>query len=406
MLSPTGGSQKRICVLGNFSGRNAGDMAILGCLMHDITSCYSNITFVIPTINPRHVRESFPDYAVEPVSLLPWALSLKILGVPVFRAVLSSDVVLITDNILFDMKLFNPLFNYLSTLSFVVPIAKRRGIPVVLYNMSLGPINTRLGRYCLNQVITNSQMIILRDLRSKELLDNLRIPYNQIEIKADCALNTIPCNEERLRTIVTKENLFSNPKGTIGFNVNSYLNAYIRQEVKQFDRKAFCQLISQTVDVIVENMGLDVLFVVTQHMDISITKDIIGNVRHSEKVRLVSNHKYAYNDLAGIMGKLSLMVGMRTHSLILASAMNVPVIGLISYPKTSGYFTSIGQDRWTVRINDLTRDQLVSLIDNGYQQRQEIVKSLTHNVEAAKRKARESANMLGDLLNNNSRIDS
>ena len=90
---------KTICVLGNFSGRNAGDAAILGGLLEDLSSRYPGLSFTVPTINTAFVRRAFARYRVAPVSLMPWNLSLKILGLPVFTSTLRSDLILVTDAI-------------------------------------------------------------------------------------------------------------------------------------------------------------------------------------------------------------------------------------------------------------------------------------------------------------------
>jgi hypothetical protein len=50
---------KKICVIGNFSGRNAGDAAILGCLLQDVSSLYGDALFEIPTINPGFVARHY-----------------------------------------------------------------------------------------------------------------------------------------------------------------------------------------------------------------------------------------------------------------------------------------------------------------------------------------------------------
>ncbi|MDZ7724139.1 MAG: polysaccharide pyruvyl transferase family protein [candidate division KSB1 bacterium] len=164
---------KTIAVLGNNSGRNAGDAAILGCLLNDISERYPDVEFKVPTINPAFVRQAFSKYNVKPVGLLPWNLSAKIYGVPVYRTVLNADLVLVTDAILFDRKLYNPLFNYLWTLSRVLPKAHKRNIPTVLYNSSLGPVPTPAGKKCLKRVVNSADVLMLRDRDSIDLLQDL-----------------------------------------------------------------------------------------------------------------------------------------------------------------------------------------------------------------------------------------
>lgn len=390
--------ERRVCVIGNFSGRNAGDMAILGCLMKDVATQYPNVRFVVPTINPGFVRKSFPMYSVEPVSLLPTALSLKIFGLPIFRAVLSSDLVLVTDNILFDKQLFNPLFNYLSTLALVLPLARKRGISVVLYNMSLGPILTPLGRWMLEQITKNAAYLILRDTQSRDLLERLQIAHGPVEIRADCAVNTSPCPPDRLQAIIDNEGLFRNPCGTIGFNVNAYLDAYLRADGKNADLQHFTSVIAQTVDRVIAQTGTDVLFVVTQVMDTKITNEVIGKIRQRDRVQLISNRQYSYEELATVMGRLEVLVAMRTHALILASAMLTPVVAINSYPKTAGYLASIDQEHWMIRFEDLDVERLVALTLEAYGQRAQIRETLRPTIQHVKHLASQSAELLKPFL--------
>lgn len=44
---------KRVTILGNNSGRNAGVMAILGNMLRDISDLYDDIEFYDPTTNPK-----------------------------------------------------------------------------------------------------------------------------------------------------------------------------------------------------------------------------------------------------------------------------------------------------------------------------------------------------------------
>lgn len=388
----------RVCVLGNFSGRNAGDNAILGCLMHDVAAQYPNVRFVVPTFNPAFVRKHFSQYDVEAVSLKPWALSLKIFGVPIFRAVLSSDLVLVTDNILFDMKLFNPLFNYLSTLSLVLPLAKKRGIPVVLYNMSLGPVKTPTGKRMFERVIKSCDQIILRDDQSRELLDRLKLPYPRLTQAADCAVNARPVSSERLQTIIRETGTFTNPKGTIGFNINAYLDAYLRGDGTNADKQLFSDVIAQSVDRLIEQTGLDVLFFVTQVMDIRITMEAVDKVRHRDRVKVVSNRDYTYEEITALLSKAELLVAMRTHAVILASSVCTPVVGIISYPKTAGYLKAIEQDKWMVAFGDLTVERLTALTLEAYQQRDPIREAMKPVMQREKAKASHSAVLLSPYL--------
>ena len=112
---------KRITVLGNNSGRNAGDAAILGNMLRDISEVYPDVLFKITTTHPGFIHKHFGKFNIKTVPLLPWYGAIKNFGIPLAHAMLNTDLVLICDNILFDRKFYNPLFNNLSSIALVAP---------------------------------------------------------------------------------------------------------------------------------------------------------------------------------------------------------------------------------------------------------------------------------------------
>jgi polysaccharide pyruvyl transferase WcaK-like protein len=389
---------KKITVLGNFSGRNAGDAAILGCLLKDISTRFKRAKFYIPTINTDFVNRSFSIYNVHPVGMMPWNLSVKILGLPVLRTVLSSDLVLVTDAILFDRKLYNPLFNYLWTLSKVLPMANKRGIPVVLYNSSLGPIRTEAGKQALEQVINSADLLILRDKESVELLQRLQLTHPNIIEGADCALNAEPVNEKRFQEICIAEALFQSERPVVGFNVNSYVDAFVRSDGASFGRESLVRLYAETVDRVIEALGVDIIFVETQHMDMNIANEVLSAIRQKERIRLISNKKYSYNEICSVLRRLDLFVGMRTHSLILSSAMGTVPVGIVTYPKNRGYMRTIGMAKNLIEFDDLSTDKFVELITSAYERRSELKNEMIPLLLREKAKARDAALQLIPFL--------
>lgn len=389
---------KRICVIGNFSGRNAGDAAILGGLLEDVSRLYPDAEFDVPTINPGFVARQYAGYRVTPVPMLPWNLSVKILGLPIFRSVLRSDLVLVTDAILFDLRLFNPLFNYLSTMALVLPLAKRRGIPVVLYNVSLGPVSTKAGIGCLRRVLDASSKVIVRDTESIEMLKRVGLEREGIRIAADCALNTVPPDDARVAQIVRERDLVFGEPGVMTFNVNSYVDVFVRGQKKGIGLDEFVPLMAEAFDRVIEGLNVHPLFVVTQPMDFTITNAVMSRMRQREKIRTVANPEYSYRDLTALFAKAEMHIGMRTHSLILATSVGTPVVGIIATPKNRGYMKSIRQDERMVEFKDLTVEYLVAKVRATWENRKAIRAELLPIVAEEKRKARESAAELAPFL--------
>jgi polysaccharide pyruvyl transferase WcaK-like protein len=388
---------KRINILGNFSGRNAGDAAILGGLLEDVAALFPGAVFTIPTINTAFVKREYSGFNVKPISLLPWNLSLKILGLPVITSCLKADLILVTDAILFDRKLYNPLFNYLWTLSYVLPMAKKRNIPIILYNCSLGPVKRKNGQNCLRRVIQNSDVVILRDKESKELLQSFKIDHPQIYQGADCALNAEPVADQRFEEIRRKEKLDFLDHSTIGFNVNSYIDAFVRESGEKYGRERLIDVFAQTVDKVIDDLDVNVVFVETQHMDMSIATQVVNKIRNQDRIRMISNIRYSYREICSLLKRLDLFVGMRTHSLILSSGMGVVPVGIVTYPKNRGYMRTLNLEKNLIEFKDLTVETFASKIIQIYGQRREIRQQMLPAVAGEKAKAKASAQYLNQF---------
>ncbi|HNW59303.1 MAG TPA: polysaccharide pyruvyl transferase family protein [bacterium] len=388
---------KTINVVGNFSGRNAGDAAILGGVLEDVSQRYPDALFTIPTINTGFVARQFSEYRIQPVPMTPWHGSMKILGYPVLRAMRAADVILVTDAILFDRKLYNPLFNYLWTLSHFLPRAWQKGVPVVLYNCSLGPIRTAAGHAALQRILDHTSALILRDQESVELLERQGFQHPRVIEGADCALNARPVDAARLEEICREAGLFSSGRPVIGFNVNSYVDAFVRQG-GTFGRDNLVDLYAATVDRVITELDVDVLFVETQHMDMGIATRVLGRIRNRDRVRLISNKVYSYREICAVLQKLQLFAGMRTHSLILSSAMGVPPVGIVTYPKNRGYMRTIGMEAHLVEFKELAVESFFARIRTAWNDREHIRAVMLPQVAREKEKARRSAGVLQEYL--------
>ena len=387
---------RTITVLGNNSGRNVGDNAILGNLLDDFALSRQDIHFRIPTLNPRFIKKHFGHHSVEPMGLMPWNLALKNLGLPLYLSMTRTEMVLITDNILFDRKFNNPFVNNLKSIALFSAACRKRGIPIVFYNASIGPIDHAVGREALQKVMDASKLVIVRDNNSKKLIENLNLSHPEIFIHADCALNTAVPSAERMAAIIKKEDLFKGVNGTVGFNVNAYVDSWSKPGL--LSRKDFVQIIAGTVDNLIEKLGVDILFTVTQVMDLKITDECIQHVRNKDKVRVVNNNDYTYQEIAGLLQKVEIHAGLRTHTLIFCAAVNTPMVNINAYPKSLGFMQTIGQGDWTVNFEDLSVNNLSSTMLKAWDQRGQTRKEMLPLVNVEKSKARDSVRLVTELL--------
>ena len=390
---------KKVCVIGNFSGRNAGDAAILEGLLSDVYSLNNDTRFLIPTINASFVKRTYHRFPVQPVPLMPWNLSLKIFGLPIFKAVLKSDLVMVTDAILFDRKLWNPVHNYLATAALVLPLAKKHKIPVVLYNVNLGPVKTKLGKQCMRRVLDSSDYVIVRDRESIQMLKAQNLTCRNLIQGADCALNVPPSPASRLQQIKDKKGISSEKDMYMSFNISSYLDVFVKSKGNSIGTERFISIITETLDHIMTDLGKKIIMPITQPMDLKIAGEVLAKTRNGHKITMVSNKEYSHNDIAAILSDVEIHVGMRTHSLILATSNCTPTIGIIATPKNRGYMQSIGQDERMIEFGDtFTVSNLMHLIKQTWQNRTAIREELKPIIAREKAKARNSSLYVKDFL--------
>ncbi len=387
---------KTITVLGNNSGRNAGDNAILGNLLDDFALERSDILFQIPTLNTRFIQTHFGHHPVRPMGMMPWNFALKNLGWPLYRAMTNTEMVLVTDNILFDRKFNNPFVNNLKSIALFSKFCKKKGIPIVLYNSSIGPIDHQVGAEALQTVLDACPLVITRDRQTKELIEKLELRHPEIVVHADCALNTQFPSEVRLNEIIAKEDLFKGPNGSVGLNVNAYIDNW--SQTGTLDRGEFCKVIAGTADALIEALDVDVLFTVTQIMDMKITLECVEQVRRKDRVRVVGNKDYTYQELAGLLGKVGVHAGLRTHTLIFCAAVGTPMISIDAYPKSAGFLKTVGMGDWRIALADLSVENLSAIMRRAWDDRDRLSKEMLPVVEIEKKKARDSVNRVLQLL--------
>lgn len=391
-------STKRICVIGNFSGRNAGDAAILDGLMEDVHEIAKDVAFDVPTINPGFVRRQYPGLPVEPRGMLPWNLSVKIFGWPILASILRSDVVVVTDAILFDRKLFNPLYNYLSTMSLVLPLARRWGKPVVLYNVSLGPVSSKAGIACLRRVLGAADHVVVRDQESLVICERAGLTIDNPIEGADCALNITPTTGDELDRIFKEEDLNPDGKPFFTVNINSYLDVFLKRDQRAGESE-FIEIMAKTIDRLIDKLDARMVMVETQPMDLTLAGKVFERIQSRDAIRMIDNRRYSHRDIAGVFSRAEMHIGMRTHSLILATSVHTPVVGIICTPKNRGYMCSIAQDKRMIEFDDFTQENLMSICLELWEQRADVRTELSRIIPVEQEKARATARLLPSLLN-------
>ena len=392
-----GGLLRSITLLGSSSGRNAGDAALMAGIMDDIDrACGRRLTYEIPTIAPLYIRRYYPNDA-RAVGMMPWNLSVKMLGLPTLRSVLRTDLTIIFDAILFDRSLYNPLFNFLSTLNLLLPLAARRGKRIVGYDIGAGPVNTPAGRRMLKTVGDTMLWATARDQESMDLLRDVGIGMDHIRLTADAALNA-PAADDAAAEAALKAAGLDPREELLGININKYLDTWASAGRVSIGREAFLRIFAQALDQVSQATRAPLAFVTTQYHDVDITRDLMARLRPGTRMGLVTNLEHGHVVTKGVLRRLAFLCGMRLHACIMATSERTPTYGITYQPKVAFYFnSSLRRPEWSLSFDDFTAERLAAHILEGWHQRAAIRAHLDQVIPGLKAQACRAASLVARM---------
>ena len=385
-----------VTLLGSSSGRNAGDAALIGTIMSSVDrACGEKLLYEIPTICPDFIWRTYPN-RVRAVPILPWNLSAKLLGLPTYRSLMRTDLSLVFDATLFDRSLYNPFFNFLSSYSLLLPLAKRKGKLLGCYNVSTGPVTTPMGARMLKDVAQLMDFITVRDAGSKAVLEDVGVDTSNVLITADAALNTESAPPERVDAIF--QSLGLDPAEPIlGININAYRDTWASMDREPMQHAHFMAVYAEAITRALRETGANALFISTQHLDEKITQELIARVRPAKKAVFVSNRHYSHTEIKGVLSRVSLLVAMRLHCLILGSSALAPIVSLNYLPKVRHYVDSLGLGAYCMDFEDFHADGFLSYILRGWEDRSQLKSQLAARIPALQAEADKSAQLIAEM---------
>ena len=385
-----------ITLLGSSSGRNAGDAALMSGIMDSVDqACGARLRYDIPTIKPGFVRGNYKN-DVRPVGMMPWDLSLKMLGLPTYSSIMRTDLSLVFDAPLFDRSLYNPLFNFLWTLHQFLPRARRKGKLVGCYNVGTGPVSLAAGRRKLRELLECMDFITVRDQGSYDLLRDIGVKNPRVLLTADAALNCYACPDARAREILAAKGV-SDPSAALAININQYIDTWAGHGKESMGRERFLQIYAEALNRVGEQTGAPLVYVCTQHHDVDITRDLMSRVKKARSQALVTNVEYSHYEVKGVLAQVGMLYAMRLHALILASAGHTPVAGIAYQPKCRFYLDVLGIPERILGFEDYTPDSLSAHILEAWRNRKAIRAQLDSVIPGLQAKANRPAQLIADL---------
>ncbi len=362
----------RVAISGSYGGLNLGDEAILESILRELRSSLDFDVIVFSrnakdTAQRHHVR-AIPSRDMNKDELFKelGKLDLFILG---------------GGGILFDGMVEEILRD--------VNWARELGIPVMIYAVGVGPLNSPEAKQLLVQTLNKVDIITVRDDEGKTLLNGLGVNH-EIEVTADPALLLKP--RPFTKEMLDKEGIDPATR-LVGFSVREPGPAAPDLNIDHYHA-----ILANAADFMVERFDAQILFV---PMETGVNRDpqhshaVISKMANAQRASVLKR-EYSSTQILGLVGHMEFVVAMRLHMLIFAALQRVPFVPLPYASKVSGLIADL--DMPLPSLAQLNIGQLCAYLDRSWDNRKALAKKLEDKTPALQEKAKKTNRILCDFL--------
>lgn len=361
-----------IVISGYHGFANSGDEALLWAILNTLRKKKPDITVTVLSKTPE---ETARDYGVTSVYRYDY---FKV------RSEMRKAKLLLFGggSLLQDVTSAKSIKYYLT----ILHMAQVCGMKTMLYANGIGPINRPFDRFLAGKILNKVDVITLRDDKSDEELKKLNVTRPDIVITADPAFTIEP------DTPVSGEYFRRRAGVPEGAKV-----AVVSLRPWKKASADFTGLMAALCDQMVERYGVYPLFVPMQYpADMAVSQAVIGAMRCEG---YLINRALTMPEMFSVLSGAQLIIGMRLHSLIYATTLEIPAIALVYDPKISAFMASLSQPE-AVNVEDMTLPKLKEAL-SGLMASSEERKRALHAANAVlKKKAEENAEYAVRLLEN------
>lgn len=339
-----------VVICGFYGNYNLGDEAMLVGMLQLLGNVQPNLSFTVFSNDPIDTKTRYSVQAIHRLSnkrkLQRWLAILQ-----------NQYFVLGGGDLLRDSATSSIASVWLQPLQVALRLQRR----TCVLGISVGEIWKPETKALIPKVFNQVDVIAVRDMQSKAKLEELGV-RQRIHVMSDLALETIPSsttqavppNDHPLHVGISVRHLSGRGPGV---DVDVYPT--LQKEI------------AAIADFLIEHYGATVHFLPfrTFQDNYHATDDdyvsALSVLRHSRYSSQCVVHRYieSIDTLNQLIGSFDLMMGMRLHSIILASGAGVPVIAAQYDPKVQGYMAEIGQSERSIPLAHFEKATVLPLIE-------------------------------------------
>ena len=281
--------------------------------------------------------------------------------------------------------------------------SKLLGKPVMIWANSLGPFNPKYIRPFVKRVLNKVDLITTREATSKKILDDIGVTAPAF-VTADAAFTLPTISQEEAISLIERDTEIPKSELMVGVTVIPWNFPNEKDDAKKIKLfENYLEAVAGAVDYLIEKLNAHVFFfpqVILPPMkdDRPISMKVFNKIKN-KSMTTVLTADYAPEQIKGMYGCMSLLIGTRFHSCILAQSMHVPTIA-IEYDghKALGIMRLLDLEEYVCDINTITTHELTSKIDKIWAEKDEVKKKLETNIKVMQARSMENVDLAIEYL--------
>jgi len=319
----------KIMISGYYGFNNTGDEAILKSMVRAFKEKIPQIKIVVLSHSPLQTSQTYQIKAINRLHLIDIMLCLRDTNL-----FISGGGGLLQDS---TGKGWSILY-YLG----LILVAKIVKVPVMIYAQGIGPVNKRINKKLIKWILNKVDLITVRDNSSKELLENLEVVKPSIYVNSDPVfllkkknINHTIDSHPSIRELIKSDN-----RPLIGISV---------RECKS-NGSDLKRIFAQAADYLIENYQAKIIFFPFKFdEDVHISEKILSLMKNQADLMKI---KLEPEELLSLLSRLSLVVGVRLHSIIFSSMANIPFVAFDYDPKVKYFVKDLGLSELLLEIDE------------------------------------------------------
>ncbi|MDP4133750.1 MAG: polysaccharide pyruvyl transferase CsaB [Bacillota bacterium] len=359
-----------IIISGYHGFANSGDEALLWAIVDTLKKQKKDVSITVLSKKPAETARLYGVRSIYRYNLFKVHSEMKKARLLLFGG----------GSLLQDITSSKSLYYYLV----ILRMAQKCKIKTMLYANGIGPLIKPYNRKRATKVLNGVDVITLRDDMSDIELKGLNVTKPTIAITADPAFTL------ELKDKVSGKEFLA--RAGVPKDVKI---AVVSVRPWKHSAENFASAMASLCDFMAENYKIHPLFVPMQYpYDLPISNEIIGKMK--QKAYLLDT-ELSVPDIFSVISCAEIIIGMRLHTLIYATTLEVPAMALVYDPKISAFMESVNQPL-CVNVDMMDENELKEKL-NGLLSNTEQRKADLHETNVVlKEKAEENASYAIKLL--------